>query len=55
MRDDYTFSEILLTDNEFALLLNISVAEFINLDKSGMYAYIKKNGTIEAYFMYPSR
>lgn len=52
MKDTHTFSEVSLTDLQFSRLLGISIAEFISLDRSELYAYVNAKGIIEEYFMY---
>jgi hypothetical protein len=52
MNDSHTFEELVLNEQEFAKMLGISVEEFLCLDRSGMYAYIRIDGSIEECFMY---
>lgn len=52
MKDAHTFEEMILSDSQFALLLGISLAEFLSLKRTGLYAYINPIGIIEEYFMY---
>jgi hypothetical protein len=52
MKDAHTFEEMILSDGQFALLLEISLTEFTTLKRTGLYAYINHIGIIEEYFMY---
>jgi len=52
MKDDHTFEEILLSDEVFCSLLQISMEEFKKLKRTPLYAYVNRDGLTEEYFTY---